>query len=207
MAFSPNTFSLDAFSACVADRWHLVIGDPGLTGWTVAATYALAAVAAVRVLRRAAFDPAHAHKMHALWGMIALLMAVLALNKQLDLQTLMTALGRCLAQEQGWYENRRLVQRDFIFGLVAVAALTGAALFWMLRGTVRRNLLPLSGLAALAGFVLIRAGHILHVVAPHQILADFLLHAAGSALEMLCPVLILIAAWRLLRPQLLPSGS
>lgn len=200
-------FSYDDFSACVADRWQLVIGDPNLTGWAIAATYTLAAVAAVMVLRRAAFDPAHRRQTQALWGLIALLMAALALNKQLDLQSMMTALGRCLAQEQGWYENRRMVQRNFIFGLIAVAALTGAGMYWMLRGTVSQNLLPLLGLASLASFVLIRAGHILHIFLPDQMLEDFLLHDMTSALEMLCPVVILTAAWRLLRPQPLQSRS
>ena len=198
-------FSYDAFSACVADRWQLVIGDPDLAGWAVTAAYACAAVCAVLVLRSTAFDPGHRRQRQALWGLIALLMAALALNKQLDLQSLITALGRCLAQEQGWYENRRMVQRDFIVGLIAAAALAGAAMFWMLRGTMRQNLLPLSGLAALAGFVLIRAGHLLHLFVPDQASTDFLLHELTSALEVLCPVLILAAARPLLRPQPLHS--
>lgn len=199
-------FSYDAFSACVSDRWQLAIGDPNVAGWAVFVTYALAAGIAVVVLRRAPFDPAHRRQMQALWGMIALLMAALALNKQLDLQSLMTALGRCLAQDQGWYENRRMVQRDFIFGLIAIAALIGAAMFWMLRGMIRQNLLPLLGLAALAGFVLIRAGHLLHIFVPDQIAADYLLHDLTSILEVLCPALISAAGWRILRLQPLQTS-
>ena len=193
-------FSYDAFSTCVADRWQLVIGDPNLAGWSITAAYACAAVCAVIVLRRTAFDPAHRRQRQVLWGLIAGLMTALALNKQLDLQSLMTALGRCVAQEQGWYENRRMVQSDFIVGLIAAAALAGAAMLWMLRGSIRQNLLPLSGMAALAGFVLIRAGHILHIFVPDQVNTDFLLHELTSVLELLCPLLILAAGWRLLRP-------
>ena len=199
-------FSYDAFSACVSDRWQLAIGDPNVAGWAVFATYALAAGVAVAVLRRAPFDPAHHRQSQALWGMIALLMTALALNKQLDLQSLMTALGRCLAQEQGWYENRRVVQRDFIFGLIAVAALTGSAMFWMLRGMIRQNLLPLLGLAALAGFVVIRAGHLLHLFVPDQIDVDYLVHDLTSILEVLCPALIIAAGWRILRVQPLQTS-
>jgi uncharacterized membrane protein YhaH (DUF805 family) len=194
-------FSYAAFSTCVSDRWQLVIGDPHLAGWAVTAAYALAAVSAVMVIRQAPFEPSHRRQMLVLWGLIALLMAALALNKQLDLQALMTALGRCLAQQQGWYEDRRLVQRDFILGLIAVAALAAAGLFWMLRGTVRQNLVPVLALAALAGFVLIRAGHLLHVFIPDEAVTDRRLHDLTSALEMLCPVLILVAAWQLLRMQ------
>ena len=194
-------FFNDAFSACVSDRWQLAIGDPNVAGWAIFAAYALAAAAAVTVLRRGSFDPTHHRQSQALWGMIAVLMAALALNKQLDLQSLLTALGRCLAQEQGWYENRRMVQRDFIFGLIALTSLTGAAMFWMLRGMIRQNLLPLLGLAALAGFVLIRGGHLLHIFVPDQIDADYLVHDLTTILEVLCPVLIIAAAWRLLRLQ------
>lgn len=195
------TFSYDRFSTCVSDRWHLVIGDPNIAGWAVFAAYALAFATAVIVLRRVAFDHPHRRQTQALWGLIALLMAALAVNKQLDLQSLLTALGRCLAQEQGWYENRRIVQRDFIFGLIVLAALTGMGMFWMLRGTVRQNLLALSGLAALTGFVLIRAGHFLHIFVPDQGSADILLHSLTTTLEVLCPVLIITASWHLLQPR------
>jgi len=34
-------------------------------------------------------------------------MGFLAVNKQLDLQSFLTALGRCDARLQGWYETRR----------------------------------------------------------------------------------------------------
>jgi len=194
-------FPSDAFSACVSDRWHMAIGDPNVAGWAIFATYALAAVAAVMVLRRRPFAPAHHRKERVLWGMIALLMTGIALNKQLDLQSLMTTLGRCLAQDQGWYENRRMVQRDFIFGLIALAALTGAGLYWMLHGVIRQNLLSLLGLTALAGFVLIRGGHLLHIFVPDQIAVDYLVHALTTILEVLCPILIIAAAWRILRLQ------
>ena len=192
-------FSYTAFSACVSDRWQIAIGDPNITGWAICAAYAVAAVLAVIVLRAAPFDPAHRSREQILWALIACLMAALALNKQLDLQSLMLAVGRCLAQEQGWYEDRRLVQRDFIFVLIAVAAIGGAAIIWLLRGIVRHNLIALLGLACLAGFVLIRGGHIFHIFVPEQMSADILLHDATSALEVLSPVLIIVAAWWLLR--------
>jgi hypothetical protein len=192
-------FSYTAFSTCVSDRWQITIGDPNIIGWAICAAYALAAILAVIVLRAAPFDPAHRNRERILWSLIACLMAALALNKQLDLQSLMLAVGRCLSQEQGWYENRRLVQRDFIFALIAVAAVGGAAIIWLLRGIVRHNLIALLGLACLAGFVLIRGGHLFHIFVPEQLSADILLHDATSALEVLSPVLIIVAAWWLLR--------
>jgi hypothetical protein len=193
-------FSYTDFSICVSDRWQLSIGDPNIAGWAICAAYAVAAALAVIVLRTAPFAPAHHRRERILWALIAALMAALALNKQLDLQTLILTAGRCLSQEQGWYDSRRLVQRDFIFVLIALAVLTGAAMIWLLRGIMRHNLIALLGLAALAGFVLIRGGHLFHIFVPEQMLADILLHDTTSALEVLSPILIIVAAWWLLRP-------
>ena len=192
-------FSYPAFSACVADRWQLVVGDPNVPGWAICAAYALAAALAVVVLRTAPFAPAHHRREKILWALIAGLMAALALNKQLDLQTLILTAGRCLSQEQGWYDSRRLVQHDFILVLIGSAALAGAAMIWLLRGIIRHNLVALIGLAALAGFVVIRGGHLFHMFVPEQMSADLLLHDLTSTLEVLSPVLIILSAWWLLR--------
>lgn len=198
--------SYDSFSLCMSARWHLTVGDPTIVGWAVCALYAGAAAAAIVVLRCAHFDQNHRHQTQALWALIAVVMAAFALNKQLDLQSLLTALGRCLAQDQGWYENRRLVQRNFMIALAGLAAVAGGALFWMLRGSLRQNLLPLSGMAVLAGFIVMRGGHFFHIFVTDEVFDDFLLHLLTSSLELLCPVLVLVAGWQLFRPPtLMPS--
>jgi hypothetical protein len=53
-----------------------------------------------------------------LWLTLVPLLGFLAINKQLDLQTALTATGRCMAQAEGWYDNRALVQIGFIAGLM-----------------------------------------------------------------------------------------
>lgn len=195
-------FSYTDFSTCVSERWQLAVGDPNITGWAICAAYVFASILAVIVLRAAPFDTAHRRRERILWTLIAGLMATLALNKQLDLQTLILAAGRCLAQEQGWYDSRRLIQRDFIFGLIALSVVTGAAVVWLLRGIMRHNLIALSGLAALAGFVSLRGGHLFHIFIPEHLSADVFLHEATSVLEMLSPVLIIVAAcWILRQPR------
>ena len=183
------------FSQCVAADWHLSIGDPNVLGWTLFAAYALAAGLAGMVLYTSPFAPAHRWREQLLWALIAGLMAGIALNKQLDLQTLILTAGRCLAKEQGWYEDRRLVQRDFILALVGFAALIGGGTIWLLRGIVRSNLMALLGLAILTAFVVIRGGHLFHIFEPEQELADYLVHLLTSVLEALSPVLIILAAW------------
>ena len=193
------SFFPPVFSACVSAHWQLGIGDPDLEGWTVFAAYALAAALAVAACHRAPFEAASHRRQQLFWALIGLLMAVLALNKQLDLQSLLTTAGRCLSKEQGWYAERRLVQRDFILALVVWAGLSAAALIWMLRGILRQNALPLMGLGVLAGFVLTRGMHFYHVFEPETAAADRAVHVLTTALEVAAPVLIGLAAWRALR--------
>ncbi|MFC3570891.1 hypothetical protein [Paracoccus sp. TOH] len=156
MYFGFSSFA--ALRACIARDWTPQMGDPEITGWLTVLSYLLCLFLAVKVLRR---RPAGAAR--GLWLAIAALMAFLALNKQLDLQTALTATGRCMARAQGWYDNRWLVQLAFIAGLVLGVVI---ALLWAtkaLRGHMRRNGLALLGLAVLCGFVLVRAVGFHHV--------------------------------------------
>jgi hypothetical protein len=87
----------------------------------------------------------------------------LGINKQLDLQTLFTQIGRDLAKSQGWYDQRRHVQKWFI-ETVAVGGLAGLfALICVFRGSLRRNALALVGAVLLVSFVVIRAASFHHV--------------------------------------------
>ena len=149
---------LAALRACIARDWTPTIGDPEITGWLTVISYLVCLVLAIMVLRR---RPTRAAR--GLWLLIAVLMAFLAVNKQLDLQTALTATGRCVARAQGWYDSRQVVQLAFIAGLLAGIVLTLAWATKTLRGQMRGNGLALIGLAVLCGFVLVRAvgfGHV-----------------------------------------------
>lgn len=97
------------------------------------------------------------------WRLLAAGMLVLGINKQLDLQTMIQVLGRDLAREQGWYEDRQAVQRAFIFGVavVGIGVLTTFA-FLFRSVALRRPLAPI-GLVCLFAFVLVRASSFHHV--------------------------------------------
>lgn len=181
-----------ALRACVARDWTPKIGDPDITGWVTVLVYVACLVLAVQVVRRRPGGAARG-----LWIGIAVLMAALAVNKQLDLQTALTATGRCMARAQGWYDNRALVQLGFIVGLVAivVAVLIGAAK--SLRGQMRKNGLALLGLAILCCFVLVRAVGFHHV--DSLISMNFANIKFNFWFENAGLVLIAINAWLLLR--------
>jgi hypothetical protein len=136
--------------------WVLGFHDPGPWAWFVVAIDFTAAFCAFRAAGR---DPGGA----SFWRCAAAIMALVAINKQLDLQALLTDVARQMAYAQHWYELRRLVQAIFIGTL----AMTGAVVLAMVARSARRwprpRQLAFSGLFLLALFVLIRAASFHHV--------------------------------------------
>ena len=184
---------------CISAEWSPGIGDPDFYGWFGVALYGLAAVFAVQMAVRGPFPSGQRQRGAVLWFAIALLMAFLSANKQLDLQSLLLVGGRCVAQHAGWYDSRRLVQRDFILGLALLIVLSAWVMVRLFRSVVQGQPLLLAGLAAVAGFVLIRGMHLLHVLEPEDLTLDRLVHVVTTVLELLGPSLILAAEWRILR--------
>jgi len=91
------------------------------------------------------------------WLLFTGFLLFLGINKQLDLQTWLTLFGRHLAEEEGWYAQRRAVQAAFV-GLVAILGASGLAFLWRWgRRDVRHYRLALCGGVFLACFIVIRA--------------------------------------------------
>ncbi|RYY05739.1 MAG: hypothetical protein EON55_25130 [Alphaproteobacteria bacterium] len=85
------------------------------------------------------------------------------MNKQLDLQSLGTAVARHLAQNEGWYDARREAQALFILGICAVMLLAMVALTIIARRVGRWPRLSIVGLILLLGFVTVRAVSFHHI--------------------------------------------
>jgi len=161
-------------STAADGRWHPGIGDPNLTGWVTVLAYGIAmGLCALCAVRESANTRA-GEATRRVWLGVALLMALLGVNKQLDLQTWFTEVGRDLALAQGWYAARQKVQVLFIG---ALAAAGGVAIVWLQRalrrlgGEVRW---VAAGLVLLIVFVVTRAASFHHVdrllnleLAPH----------------------------------------
>lgn len=184
--------------ACVLLRWQPRIGDPSWQGWATVLLYLAAMVLALQA-RRAAFPAATRGRERAFWMLAALILGALAVNKQLDLQSALTALGRCMAQAQGWYGQRRLVQVAFLVGLAVLAVVFLATLLRLMRGSWSRSALPVAGLVFVCTFVLMRAAGFHHL----DRLLGVSLPVAGlrinAALEWTGPILIILGALRVSR--------
>jgi hypothetical protein len=148
---------MEALLGCVQAAWSPRIGDPTLLGWATVAAYAVTGLLAAGAAWRGASGGT------LFWTVAALLMLFLSVNKQLDLQSALTAAGRCLARAQGWYDARRTVQLAFVVGLAVVGVAVLGALVVLMRGSLARNALALLGLAFVMTFVLVRAVGFHHV--------------------------------------------
>lgn len=176
---------------CVAGAWQPRIGDPNATGWLTVMAYLLCFVLAVQVWRRLKARPGRGF-----WVLIAVLMLLLGINKQLDLQSALTALGRCMAQAQGWYDVRRPVQILFIAGLLIVMLLAFRAGLRAMRGQLRQNGVAFLGLVVLCAFVAVRAVgfHLVDGLIGQQVLgipANYLFENAGLLLIALNAIALL----------------
>ena len=139
--------------------WRPEIGDPTFMGWFTTGSYFFCAITAFFVAFLARKED---RRVFFLWGAIAVLMTFLGINKQLDLQSLLTEMGRQVARAQGWMDHRRIVQFWFIviFGTSALAMFIWFAM--TMRDVFRRFRLAFLGLFFLLGFIIIRAASFHH---------------------------------------------
>ncbi|MEM7741138.1 MAG: hypothetical protein AAF225_10095 [Pseudomonadota bacterium] len=136
--------------------WRPTIGDPTVTGWLAVCLYA--AVSSVALTLAAACRPPIFQRPELrFWAFLALSFAALSVNKQLDLQSLMTELGRLLAKEHGWYNTRRYVQGAFIVGVGASALLGLLTVVALSLRAPWPNRIAQLGTALVIAFVAIRA--------------------------------------------------
>jgi hypothetical protein len=169
----------EALAACIAERWSPQIGDPSVMGWMTVGAYLVTAVLAIRIAARL-----RGGRSRVFWALVAGLMLCLAVNKQLDLQSALTAAGRCIAKAQGWYDDRKAVQVRFILWLLGAAVLGLMAGLILLRRDIVANLLALVGLVFVAGFVMVRAVGFHHVDAflggsVHDVRVNWILEWTG----------------------------
>jgi hypothetical protein len=159
----------------VTNHWTPEIGDPTFLGWFTVVAYFGAAYLTGCAARRVQ-SPGPRARLQLVWFGLTWTLILLGLNKQLDLQSLLTITGKNMAMEQGWYAERQDVQFWFIATIVASSVLGGAALAWWLRRELRAVRLAALGAVFIVAFALMRAASFQHV--------DLLLSKASGGLRM-----------------------
>jgi hypothetical protein len=148
---------------CTSSAWHPEIGDPTFMGWFTVVAYLLAGVASARIAAHGDFSVSKRARQKTLWVFLALAMLLLAVNKQLDFQSFLTSAGRCMSQIQGWYDDRRSVQKAFIYLVMTSSALVALFTIFEMRGSRPSTRSAVAGLIFLLSYVSIRAAGFHHV--------------------------------------------
>lgn len=159
------------------NHWVPSIGDPTIIGWVTVAVYFIVAV----ICLKAAFTSNSEKSIKNFWLFLTFFLIALGINKQLDLQTLFTQIGKSIAIEQGWYKNRRLVQLGFIIliGLIGVTSI--ALLLKIYKNSTSAIKISLIGYIILFAFILIRASSFHHMDTFISIKMNWLLELGGLA--------------------------
>jgi hypothetical protein len=94
---------------------------------------------------------------------ITVLLFFLGVNKQLDFQSLLIIIVRKIAEAQGWFAYRRIVQEYFVIGIsFGIGTASMIALFY-LRNTLLHAWVECTGIAVLLIFAVIRAASISNI--------------------------------------------
>ena len=151
----------------VRGRWHPGIGDPTVMGWVTVACYAAVTFLAfwAWLSRRAASDRGqgstvenHNQRMMArFWFFCTVLLALLGVNKQLDLQSWFTQVLRDISVRGNWYDERRKYQVEFVIAMFVVGVSGTLLIAYWLRHIFRRAAVAIAGIGMLVCFVVIRA--------------------------------------------------
>jgi hypothetical protein len=131
--------------------------DQGPLAWLVVAGYATGALLAYRAASTAT------GRERALWIGAAVAMILLGINKQLDLQSDLTAVARAAAHSEGWYGWRRDVQGLFLLAMALGTIAVGTLLWRWLRNVSTSAKIAAMGLWILLAFIFVRAASFHHV--------------------------------------------
>ena len=140
-------------------RWAPSIGDPTVMGWVTVVVYFTVAIICLK-----AATTENANKSEKLfWFYLTFFLIALGINKQLDLQSLLTQTGKDLAIAQGWYKDRRFMQMGFII-LIGLLGVTGTIiLLKTYRNANTAIKIAFIGCIILFVFILMRASSFHHM--------------------------------------------
>ena len=141
--------------------WSPGFSDPHQAGWLITVAYLGAALLCFRACRWARLDGLI--RARVLWTALGAVLLLLGVNKQLDLQTLLIEVGKLMAQDQGWYEQRHVIQVVFVIAIAVSGVWAGGWLLRLACGEFRELRLALMGSVLLIGFIAFRASAFNHL--------------------------------------------
>ena len=148
-------------------NWSAGIGDPTIIGWVTVIAYLLCAAlcfwAASRRMPIIYLREEVDTNPKKFWLSLGVFLVLLGINKQLDLQSLLTEVGRVMVAQQGWIQYKRKIQLAFIVGIAVLGLMASLLCMRWLRRTHFAVKFGLLGFILLLVFVLIRASSFHHM--------------------------------------------
>lgn len=145
----------------VIDEWTAAVAAADMADWLTVAAYLFAAGLCARAAQHVGI--ARPDRERLFWQALTVVMILLGVNELLDLQALLTVLGRDYAKAHGWYGHHRRVQYVFVLALAAAAIVTGLVAVWLTRRLAWSVRIALVGLIFIGTFVLLRAASFHHL--------------------------------------------
>ncbi|MFT6387471.1 MAG: hypothetical protein ACJAUP_000842 [Cellvibrionaceae bacterium] len=138
--------------------WHPTIGDPSFMGWFTVSAYFVTFLLSLKVVSISDHIFARRkQRQKQLWLTICFLLLFLCINKQLDLQSFLTASMRYLLHEWGIHEYKRNLQKIFIGSILIFGLGVFVLIFKQLHQVIKKHTLAVLGIVLLSMFILIRA--------------------------------------------------
>jgi hypothetical protein len=141
--------------------WQASIAHADAADWVTVTAYLVAAILCSSAARHAWLQ--RNSRENLFWRFTAVLLLFLGINELLDLQTLLTMIGRANAKANGWYPDHRKIQYIFVVALAIGAVIFGAVILWLTRRMHYAVRLALGGLVFIALFILLRAASFHHL--------------------------------------------
>jgi len=147
-------------SVIVNGHWRPGIGDPTIIGWLITGLYLTATVlCGICAWRSDRISPINHNNHHRIfWWALTVFMLLMAINKQLDLQSWLMLVGRKVARSHGWYSKRKIIKIWFAMGIAAFSLILTTCLIWTFRKILKNYGLAMLGIILLLTFIVIRAG-------------------------------------------------
>lgn len=130
---------------CGLNRWTKNWGDPLLLGSAVTALFVLAAALSLYLALRTTGREAW------FWALAALAAALFGANVHLDLHVLPNAIGHCMANAQGWIDQKEFARTAFMTGAAVLLVMLFLAIGWMFWRQLMANIVLTLGFAVTVG--------------------------------------------------------
>jgi hypothetical protein len=143
----------------VNGHWRPEIGDPTIIGWLTTVLYLTSAgLCGIYAWHSNKIFINHIRNHLIFWWTLTVVMLLMAINKQLDLQSLLILVVKKAAVNQGWYSQRHTVKIYFVTSISICSFFLITCLIWTYRHVLRHYGLILCGITLLLTFIVIRAG-------------------------------------------------